>query len=211
MDGRPNFIDLRSASSTSVNTTGSRPLKSPRLHIAGEIPPALSPLDAFAAQSRLLAKQLEQSQRAGKRLSRLPPLTTESPLVVQGRSEYFRSMSCEEGDEFHESPLQNTGLGLTTEIENPVERPVSMHPRMSRIPPTPDQSIPLPPNPFLEANRGRHLEQVDEDNGTWGARREQSPGSIASKADSAQERGSMDRDRNLQEPSFHALGMAQSP
>ena len=52
---RPDFIDVRSESQASIP----RPLKSPRLHVAGEHPPELSPLDAFALQSRLLAKQLE--------------------------------------------------------------------------------------------------------------------------------------------------------
>ncbi|OTB10132.1 hypothetical protein K445DRAFT_258816 [Daldinia sp. EC12] len=187
MSNRPNFIDLRANSAASVNSSASRPLRSPRLHVAGEVPPALSPLDAFAAQSRLLAKQLEDSAKTGRRMSRLPPLTTESPLIVQGRSEYFRSMSYDSSEEQPpETPQQNTGLGLTTEIESPSERPVSMHPRMSRIPPTPDQSIPVPPNPFLENARGRQLEKLQEDDdGMYGARREESPGDLESVADKA--------------------------
>ncbi|KAI0018521.1 hypothetical protein F4780DRAFT_794607 [Xylariomycetidae sp. FL0641] len=183
---RPNFIDLRSTTSTSANSissSASRPLRSPRLHVAGEVPPALSPLDAFAAQSRALAKQLKQSEKDGNRLSRLPPLTIESPLVVQGRSDYFRSMSQESPDDMPElSPGAKTGLGLTSEEVSPTERPVSMHPRMSRIPPTPDESIPVPPNPFKDAMRGRPLSKLeeDEDDGLYGARREQSPGDLES-------------------------------
>ncbi|KAI1399947.1 hypothetical protein F4819DRAFT_463336 [Hypoxylon fuscum] len=180
MANRPNFIDLRADSSFSVNSSSSRPLRSPRLHVAGEVPPTLSPLDAFAAQSRALAKQLEESKKQGRRMSRLPPLTTESPLVVQGRSDYFRSMSYDDSDDQPESAQHSTGLGLTTEVESPSDRPVSMHPRMSRIPPTPDQSIPVPPNPFLEHARGRQLEKLDENGGLYGARREQSPGDIES-------------------------------
>ncbi|KAF3058943.1 hypothetical protein GL218_09576 [Daldinia childiae] len=138
MANRPNFIDLRADSSASVNSSASRPLRSPRLHVAGEVPPALSPLDAFAAQSRLLAKQLEDSAKTGRRMSRLPPLTTESPLIVQGRSEYFRSMSYDSSEERPETPQQNTGLGLTTEVESPSERPVSMQPsNESHRPPLP--------------------------------------------------------------------------
>ncbi|KAI1133874.1 hypothetical protein F5Y05DRAFT_254498 [Hypoxylon sp. FL0543] len=197
MANRPNFIDLRANSSNSVASTSSRPLRSPRLHVAGEVPPALSPLDAFAAQSRLLAKQLEESAKAGKRMSRLPPLTTESPLIVQGRSEYFRSMSYDSSDEQPESSQSNTGLGLTTEVESPSERPVSMHPRMSRIPPTPDQSIPVPPNPFLENSRGRQLENLDEDDGLYGARREQSPSDLESIEDKSTEQ---DRDTGRTSP-----------
>ncbi|KAF2963116.1 hypothetical protein GQX73_g10458 [Xylaria multiplex] len=194
MANRPNFIDLRSGSSNSVNSAVSRPLRSPRLHIAGEVPPALSPLDAFALQSRLLSKQLEESAKNGNRVSRLPPLTTESPLVVQGRSEYFRSLSYDSTDEQNDSisPKQPTGLGFTTEIETPLERPRSMHPRMSRIPPTPDESIPVPPNPFLKDGlRGRSLQKLDEDNGMYGARREQSPGDLESEPRSAGPQGSL--------------------
>ncbi|KAI1107733.1 hypothetical protein F4804DRAFT_108946 [Jackrogersella minutella] len=211
MANRPNFIDLRANSSASVNTTGSRPLRSPRLHVAGEVPPALSPLDAFAAQSRLLAKQLEQSAKAGKRMSRLPPLTTESPLIVQGRSEYFRSLSYDDSEEQPGTPQGNTGLGLSTEIESPTERPVSMHPRMSRIPPTPDQSIPVPPNPFLENARGRQLEKLDEGEGFFGARREQSPSDLESITDQRTEHKPTEHDQDTQETSPSRNRFPQSP
>ncbi|KAI1375503.1 hypothetical protein F4677DRAFT_421462 [Hypoxylon crocopeplum] len=201
MANRPNFIDLRANSSASVTSASSRPLRSPRLHVAGEVPPALSPLDAFAAQSRLLAKQLEESAKSGKRMSRLPPLTTESPLIVQGRSDYFRSMSYDSSED-QPDPLQhNTGLGLTTEVESPSERPVSMHPRMSRIPPTPDQSIPVPPNPFVESSRGRQLDKLGEDGGLYGARREQSPSVLESVADGGAARKSAEHDLDAREMS----------
>ncbi|KAI1115173.1 hypothetical protein F5Y14DRAFT_450263 [Nemania sp. NC0429] len=195
MANRPNYLDLRSASSNSANTTSSslRPLRSPRLHVAGEVPPALSPLDAFAAQSRLLAKQLEESARNGNRVSRLPPLTTESPLIVQGRSEYFRSLSYDSSDEQNAlSPKQSAGLGLTTEIETPLERPRSMHPRMSRIPATPDEPMPALPNPFIKDGlRGRSPQPFDEDNGMYGARREQSPGDLEAEPQPARNQGNM--------------------
>ncbi|KAI2777289.1 hypothetical protein F4815DRAFT_481587 [Daldinia loculata] len=211
MANRPNFIDLRADSSASVNSSVSRPLRSPRLHVAGEVPPALSPLDAFAAQSRLLAKQLEDSAKTGRRMSRLPPLTTESPLIVQGRSEYFRSMSYDSSEERPETPQQNTGLGLTTEVESPSERPVSMHPRMSRIPPTPDQSIPVPPNPFLENARGRHLEKLQEDEGMYGARREESPGDLESIADKATDHKPAEHDFEPRELSPTSTRFPPSP
>ncbi|OLN88685.1 Protein DSF2 [Colletotrichum chlorophyti] len=177
---RPNFIDLRAPSSMS---NVSRPLRSPRLHVAGEAPPELSPLDAFAMQSRLLARQLQAAANGdGRRMSRLPPLTTESPLVVQGRSDYFRSMSNDSGSEETPLPeLQNPGLGLRTEVEDPYfsekDRPKSVHPRMSRIPPTPDEGIPLPTQPLPEMIRGRALDSTaeDRDDTLFGARREQSP------------------------------------
>ncbi|KAF9879754.1 hypothetical protein CkaCkLH20_02565 [Colletotrichum karsti] len=177
---RPNFIDLRAPSSMS---NVSRPLRSPRLHVAGEAPPELSPLDAFALQSRLLARQLQAAASGdGRRMSRLPPLTTESPLVVQGRSDYFRSMSNDSGsDEMALPELQNPGLGLRTEMEDAFpsekDRPRSVHPRMSRIPPTPDENVPLPSHPQLDTMRGRPIDALDEDEDetTFGARREQSP------------------------------------
>src|SRR3954470_19222103 len=96
MANRPTFIDLRSQSHGPLGTAlpSPRGLPSPRLHIAGEIPPELSPLDAFAAQSRLLAKQLDESNRSGRRISRLPPLTIANSLN-QNRPGYLRSASAE--------------------------------------------------------------------------------------------------------------------
>ncbi|KAK3337249.1 hypothetical protein B0T19DRAFT_351483 [Cercophora scortea] len=172
---RPECLDLRSKSQASV----SRPLRSPRLHVAGEAPPELSPLDAFAMQSRLLAKQLEESARQDHRVSRLPPLTTESPLIKQGRSEYFRSLSHDSGDEDIDGSAQHaTGLGFRPEVEEDVtNRPVSMHPRMSGMPaPTLDFSIPLPTMAKADATNKGWLKDIDTENyfGT-GARREQSP------------------------------------
>ncbi|KAH8884530.1 hypothetical protein GQ53DRAFT_786223 [Thozetella sp. PMI_491] len=178
---RPNFIDLRSQSQASI----SKPLRSPRLHVAGEAPPEFSPLDAFAHQSRLLARQLQESAtKQGRRMSRLPPLTTESPLVVQGRSDYFRSMSQDSGSDLDQSPSaqHHMGLGLSPAVENDISnRPKSMHPRMSRIPPTPDDMIPLPNRQLADAARGRPLTDVEEgDDSFFGvdARREQSPGPL---------------------------------
>ena len=189
---RPDFIDLRSTSQTSVT----RPLRSPRLHVAGEVPPELSPLDAFALQSRLLARQLEEeSTKAGRRMSRLPPLTTQSPLIVQGRSEYFRSMSQDSTSEDRaDSPPQQqpTGLGLRTEVEESPNRPVSVHPRMSRIPPTPDESVPLPKLPSGEAFRGRKLNYGEQADTVFGARRELSPGPLAESSPSLPSDGGHD-------------------
>ncbi|EJT78909.1 hypothetical protein GGTG_04002 [Gaeumannomyces tritici R3-111a-1] len=180
---RPGLLDLRTQSQASV----SRPLRSPRLHVAGEAPPELSPLDAFALHSRMLARQLEESAKAGRRMSRLPPLTTESPLVVQGRSDYFRSMSQDSLSDHADSPqpLSAPGLGNKAEVEELPNRPVSMHPRMSRIPATPDAPLPfIPPNPFLDLNRGRVPERIEENDGLFGARTERSPSPMSSIAGS---------------------------
>jgi len=173
---RPDFIDLRSKSQASF----SRPLKSPRLHVAGEVPPELSPLDALRLQSQLLSKKLEEeSTKQGRRMSRLPPLTTESPLVIQGRSDYFRSLSHDSGSEDGETAgLQLFGPGQKPDVEDDVsQRPVSVHPRMSRIPPTPDASVPLPSLPNMMVSLRKEQGDVEERDNFFGvgARREQSP------------------------------------
>ncbi|PNY26589.1 Protein DSF2 [Tolypocladium capitatum] len=184
MANRPSLLDLRSNSSQSANwTSSSRSLRSPRMHIAGEVPPELSPLDAFALQSRLLAKQLQESNKEGNRVSRLPPLTMESPLIQQGRSDYFRSMSHDSASELGDSPNhESSGLGLRrTEVEEafaPEERPRSMHPRMSQVPPTPDAAAPAPAKPSHHArdlSRGRQLNPVEEQRHLFGVRQERSP------------------------------------
>ncbi|KAI6783749.1 uncharacterized protein J7T54_001625 [Emericellopsis cladophorae] len=190
---RPNLLDLRSNSHISNASSSSKPLRSPRMHIAGEAPPELSPLDAFAMQSRMLAKQLKASEKEGNRMSRLPPLTMESPVIVQGRSDYFRSLSNEPESENGLSPGElHPGLGLRTEYEEAfeeAERPKSMHPRMSRVPPTPDdETPPLPQQHIRNASRGRQLGQIDEDPGFFGARRDRSPSPIQSDAQSLRER-----------------------
>ncbi|CAK7270717.1 hypothetical protein SEPCBS119000_004231 [Sporothrix epigloea] len=201
---RPTFLDLRSQSQASVL----RPLKSPRMHVAGDVPPELSPLDAFALQSRMLAKQLEDSARSGRRVSRLPPLTISSPLVVQGRSDYFRSLSydsysdSEKGGEASNNmnqsqpsltspPVTSTSFNSTPEVEEPVVRPWSMHPRMSRIPPTPDSESDSPHVPAYARDRQRQIksptefDELDEDGlqqepSLFGARRERSPSPLLS-------------------------------
>ena len=131
-------------------------MRSPRQHIAGEAPPELSPLDAFALQSRLLARQLgESNPRTGRRMSRLPPLDASSPLIVQARRDYFRSLSNDSAssDRSIRGEQHSDGLGLKTEVEDAFgdDRPVSVHPRMSGIPAPPpvadDVPVPeLPPN-----------------------------------------------------------------
>ena len=61
-------------------------------HRAGDVPPALSPLDAFAQQSRLLARKFEEESERGKRISRLPHLTVAKEFAGS-RPGYFRSVS----------------------------------------------------------------------------------------------------------------------
>lgn len=150
------------------------------MHIAGDVPPELSPLDAFAMQSRLLAKQLQDGTKDGNRLSRLPPLTAESPLIQQGRSDYFRSFSYESGSEPGASPaaeLPSPAYGMDRDYReiDPEERPKSVHARMSRAPDVPDE--PMPPMPALSEDvlRGRTFDSLKGEPSDFGARQERSP------------------------------------
>ena len=150
-----------------------RSLPSPRLCIAGEVPPELSPLDAFAAQSRLLAKQLEESERNGNRISRLPPLTIANSLG-QGRPQYFRSASAEAA-----TPIEPSS-GASPDVETPAFRPVSIYPSVSMVQ---HEMPPMPPPPprrldSLEEEefRGRRPQsQVHDEPSFFGVRTEMSP------------------------------------
>lgn len=187
MATRPTFIDTRSQSHgpLSRGSPSLRPLTSPRLHIAGEIPPELSPLDAFAAQSRLLAQQLEKTSSNGKRLSRLPPLTIEDSFNLP-RPGYFCSVSAEnlagDASQLSQIPLPS----LKTELEDSGVRPISIYPRLSGIPPSrstvdsPHQS----PSHDEEQYRGRRPHGHTTN---FGIRGEQSPSSIDHEVDKREE------------------------
>ncbi|KAL8676771.1 MAG: hypothetical protein Q9224_007253, partial [Gallowayella concinna] len=96
----------------------------------------MSPLDAFAAQSRMLAKKLDDSKRNGRRVSRLPPLTIAESLVKPG-SGYLRSRSAETQDGVNvNSPRAHHDVSPPAnmvELEEPSFRPKSFYPRLSRI------------------------------------------------------------------------------
>ena len=144
MATRPNFIDLRSKSQETMRSHNPSPraFPSPRTqHLDGDIPPAMSPLDMFAMQSRLLAKQLDDSKRNGRRVSRLPPLTTGDPITKQN-SMYDRSTSAEtKVMSAGSSPRarEEDPSGTLPEVEEPAFRPKSVYPRMSNIPVEDDQ------------------------------------------------------------------------
>jgi len=171
---RPNFIDLRSQSHGPLGGGGRSPhgLPSPRLHIAGEIPPELSPLDAFAAQSRLLQKQLEEEKRSGRRVSRLPPLMIANSLA-ENRPGYLRSASA--ADTPHTPEAQSPGMALKSEVEVPTNRPISLYPSFGGAPDIPS----MPPPPRTDANsdhfhRGARPHSPADDS-YFGDRTEQSP------------------------------------
>ena len=150
MAERPTYIDLRSnhdgGTSSGTSSPGGHP--SPRVtHVAGDVPPTMSPLDAFAMQSRLLAKQLEQSKTSGRRASRLPPIAVAESLARQ-RPGYFRAMSTQSGAPTTGGPshmVHEAGpAGNRMEIESPAFRPKSFYPRMSNVPSIRSTQSPLP-------------------------------------------------------------------
>ena len=168
---RPTFIDVSSKPNGSTESLpgflSSRPAQpSPRMqHFAGDIPPAMSPLDMFAAQSRLLAKQLDDSKSNGRRVSRLPPLSMADPITKQ-KSMYDRARSAEAKrsppPQMSPKPREREESGTMPEVEEPLFRPKSFYPRMSHVPPEEDDLDELGPpseeQPFMtpaETNAGR--------------------------------------------------------
>lgn len=178
MGSRPATIETRSRSHGPLGSDydpSLRPLPSPRLHVAGDVPPELSPLDAFAAQSRLLAKKLEEGMKGENRMSRLPPLSSESPLIAS-RPGFFRSASARDAENIQDDP-QSFRFGTRTEVESDTLRPVSVYPRMSKIPsPGPMLNFPHTEEGDDEANRGRKPGGVG--NNIILSRTEESPGPI---------------------------------
>ncbi|KAH9826228.1 hypothetical protein Tdes44962_MAKER03612 [Teratosphaeria destructans] len=139
MGPRPAHLDF----SQDASDTRSSPkmnfqldLPSPR---TGEVPPALSPLDAFALQSRLLAKQFEQQAQGGRRLSRLPHGLVAKELA--NRPEFFRQPSdgsyggMGDVNEVHEetspmSPTSRRDFEIAPAQPNRF-RPISHYPQLS--------------------------------------------------------------------------------
>ena len=140
MTARPTFIDLTSRpldASSSQGLFSPRDLHSPRIHhLDGDIPPTMSPLDAFAAQSRLLAKQLDETKRTnGRRVSRLPHLAVASSLA-KPMPGIIQSTSQGTDAEIHETltpPHEDESLGFRTHVAEPTQRPVSFYPTLSQI------------------------------------------------------------------------------
>lgn len=128
-------------------TSSPAPQSLPRVtHVAGDVPPTMSPLDVFAMQSRLLAKQLEDSRKDGRRASRLPPLAVADSLAKQ-RPGYFRALSTQTGGIVNSDRAQTgpeDGPGNRMEIESPAFRPKSFYPRMSGVPSIRNGHSPMP-------------------------------------------------------------------
>lgn len=134
---RPNFIELpQHDSRTSSSASHRSGWTSPRIqHYDGDVPPALSPLDAFAAQSRRLARELEETRKAGeRRMSRLPPQIVSESLDQHHRNKpsIFRALSSEECvPQIPRAFRQDSGTNVQVQI--PKERPQSAYPQHSTI------------------------------------------------------------------------------
>jgi TPR repeat protein len=127
MARRPERIDIPGADPLS------RPLFTPHGNpiTQSDVPPALSPLDAFAMQGRLLAKRFEEENNTGRRISRLPTVTIASELA-KARPEYFRAMTT--GSQHLASPSQllpeeASVQRSATEVQS-APRPLSHYPQM---------------------------------------------------------------------------------
>lgn len=137
MGSRPNYINIRDDDLDAPQPPRPpfyldlpSPLPSPR---TGEVPPALSPLDAFAMHSRLLAKRFEEASQDGKRISRLPPKDVAEELA--NRPNYFRSASRAGGSPMSEVPELREDVSPSSSqkpgvVENDVgkDRPLSQYP-----------------------------------------------------------------------------------
>ena len=135
---RPTFIDLadsRAASSLSIRWTPGE--DSPRVqHNDGDVPPALSPLDAFAAHSRRLARELEETRKAGeRRMSRLPPQHVTKSLSEHkdNRPSVFRQLSGESDIVPALPHIPRQDSGNNPEINEHKDRPKSSYPRFSGL------------------------------------------------------------------------------
>ena len=94
MGPRPTNLDLSKAHHNNADLT---PPRFPQFHVdlpsprSGEAPPALSPLDAFAQHSRMLAMKFDREALNGKRLSRLPHADVAREMA--NRPGFFRHVS----------------------------------------------------------------------------------------------------------------------
>ncbi|KAI9679924.1 MAG: hypothetical protein M1817_004939 [Caeruleum heppii] len=167
MEPRPAFLDFRSRSQDPPRQGQASPrgLSSPRIaHHDGEIPPALSPLDAFAAQGRLLARQLDDTLEHGRRISRLPPLTIASSLA-QGRPGFLRSVSSDDAPQSTVSRAlsrEDLGTGARAAVLTPDDRPKSVHPRLSGLPTLEPEPLPQLLHTRI-SERGRSRTPLDLD------------------------------------------------
>ena len=102
----------------------------------------MSPLDMFAAQSRALARQLQDTQKNGRRVSRLPPLAVADGLAkkpgrLASHAEEPRPLGPQR--ELTDPTSAASSSGKQLEVEEPPVRPKSYYPRFSSIPVTKEE------------------------------------------------------------------------
>ncbi|KAI1612997.1 hypothetical protein EDD36DRAFT_252623 [Exophiala viscosa] len=134
---RPNYIDLSGDFTRAPSALSKSGHISPRIqHSDGDVPPALSPLDAIAARSRRLAKELEETRLAGeRRMSRLPPQVVTDSLIEHqnNRPTIFRALS-DGVDAVPPLPTLDKDFAANfPRVANPSQRPESQHVRMSAV------------------------------------------------------------------------------
>ena len=185
---RPNFIEIPIDNSRSASALSRNGL-SPRIqHFDGDVPPALSPLDAIAARSRRLAKELGETRKAGeRRMSRLSPqIVTDSLTEHQNnRPQIFRALS----DTLDTVPplpvLDKDRGGSFARVAHPLDRPASQRICMSTIAIAPAN------------NQGRKEESSIKD--YFGAPRVESPPLL-------EPRGPLSPSQSVGSPSLHLQG-----
>ena len=192
MPVRPTLIDFRAKSHETTNSgapSSPRTLPSPRTaHMDGDIPPSMSPLDAFAAQSRLLAKKLDDTSRNGRRVSRLPPLTTAYSVKSTAPPGYLRSRSAEKEDAAVDSKFspKSEEPGIVPEVAEPSFRPKSFYPQMSGVPLPSEGADAEAEDEVFEtpAELAGHNGSGSSGNSYFGAPRAQSPEFVATASSS---------------------------
>ncbi|KAL9086165.1 MAG: hypothetical protein Q9165_007230 [Trypethelium subeluteriae] len=152
-------------------------LPSPR---TGEVPPALSPLDAFAMASRMLAKRFEEKQSNGRRISRLPHLDIANEFG-RPRPGYSRadpggmgspmSIQSEPRADRGQSRDEVTASGFSPTLASQQVRPVSQYPllqnqperqkRLVRQNTVPSSSNMTPPVDYFDLPRSSSPEAID--------------------------------------------------
>ncbi|KAF2201777.1 hypothetical protein GQ43DRAFT_21768 [Delitschia confertaspora ATCC 74209] len=159
---RPGGMESRSESYEFVNNASNPPnlslgdLPSPRV---GEIPPALSPLDALALQGRLLAKRFEQANKSGRRISRLAPLTIQNEFGNRGG--YFSSLSPSTAGSSHDEPISPHPAFSPRETK-PQERHKSVYPQLQEDDLSHDQPFPFRNN-LAPVAEGKQAQPVPQD------------------------------------------------
>lgn len=194
MGPRPNNLNLREGGGQNNDAFERQPkmpftrdLPSPR---AGEIPPAMSPLDAFAWQSRMMAKKFQEEQEKGRRVSRLDPKLVERE--IRGRPGFMRSQSdqsrmsnvaeIEEDDSMSPQSATATLPPLQTQDG---QRPTSHYPmfdRASMLTEDGASQVPGVSTPFYDAPEETHGEPhagtTKEVEDYFGIRRATSPEAV---------------------------------